>query len=188
MRALRWTAAVTLFAVACAPSVEPARRPDAAKAADAVKADAVKAEPVKADAAKADAAKATGTPLLSLQRGACFGRCPVYRVQVYDDGTLEFVGERFVASLGTSSAQLDAAALATLRARVEGSSFSRWKQRYTRPTVTDLPTVQLSWKGRTIVHAQGDRSAPPDLTRLEDDLDVLLDTARWITSPGPVDR
>jgi nucleoid-associated protein YgaU len=208
---------VTVFVAACHPSVEPARRPDSAEPADAAKADAAradaakavaakadaakadaakadeaKADEAKADAAKADAAKAdaakTKIALLTLERGACFGRCPMYRVQLFDDGALEFVGERFVAAVGTSTAQLDAAALAKLRARVEGSSFARWKQRYTRPTVTDLPTVQLSWKGKTIVHALGDASAPPELTRLENDVDVLLDTARWITGPGAVDR
>ncbi len=128
--------------------------------------------------------KAAPTVLVSLQREACFGKCPLYSVRVMTDGAVTFEGERFVAVTGTSTAQLDPAALGTLVARLEASGFERWKPAYTTREVTDLATVELRFKDKTIRHYLGDAHAPAELTALEADVDTLLGTSQWVTGTG----
>lgn len=121
--------------------------------------------------------------LLSLSRGACFGACPVYGVEVMSDGLVRFKGERHVKVTEPVEVTLDAATLGQLTARLEQSAFSSWTD-YVKPDTTDLPTVTLSFKGKTLRHDRGDAKAPAALTKLEDDVDALLGTERWVKGAG----
>lgn len=156
---------LTLLAVlifGCQSSPEPKR---ATKVASAT-------EPVK-----------SGEVLVSLERGACFGRCPVYLVEVRGDGAVHFKGERNVKITEPVDSKLDAAALAKLTARLERSGFSGWSD-FSNHQVTDMATVVLTFRGKTVRHYLGDEKAPADLTRLEDEVDALIGTARWVTGAG----
>ncbi len=126
----------------------------------------------------------TPTVLVTLKREACFGRCPVYAVQVSSDGAVEFTGERAVLVEGKSTSKLDADAVAKLVARIEGSGFASWNALYATRLVTDLATVELTYKGRTIRHYLGDSKAPLELTQLEDEIDALIGTSQWVTGKG----
>src|SRR3546814_6461844 len=44
---------------------------------------------------------------ISMWRGACFGRCPQYKLTVDGGGGVEFVGERAVNALGAHSGKAD---------------------------------------------------------------------------------
>jgi hypothetical protein len=130
----------------------------------------------------ADPVKA-GEVLLSLERGACYGRCPIYRVEVLADGLVRFKGERNVRVTEPVEAKLDAAALGALTSRLEQSGFSSWSD-FTAVTETDQATVVITFKGKTVRHYLGDGKAPEALTLLERDLDALIGTARWVTGAG----
>ncbi len=139
-----------------------------------------------APAACVTARPAAPLPLASLSRGPCFGRCPEYQVEVFSDGRVRFEGRRHVATVGEAVGQLDAAQLSALEARFEAARFTDFAGRYERADTTDLPVVVLAYQGRAVRHALGDSSAPAALTQLEDDVDTLLGTARWVT--GAVER
>ena len=38
--------------------------------------------------------------IIKLQRGPCFGPCPIYKVTIYDNGTVIYNGEEFVKTKG----------------------------------------------------------------------------------------
>lgn len=120
--------------------------------------------------------------LFSMERGPCFGACPVYRVEVFSDGLLRFKGERFVKVTEAVEETLSPAQLAALTARLERADF-KWAD-YTQRNATDLPTVRLTHGARALTHYHGDASAPGALQQLEDDLDALLGTQRWISGAG----
>lgn len=133
-----------------------------------------------ADASASPVTTAEVLPLVQLKRGACFGRCPMYSVTVFTDGAVSFDGERFVETQGHATGKLDAAALGKLVKRLESSGFAEWKTSYENRQVTDMATVTLTFRGRTIVHYIGDESAPAGLKQLEDDVDALIGTSQWI--------
>ena len=79
--------------------------------------------------------------------------------------------------------KLDAATVHKVIARVEGTPFASWPN-FVKQTSSDAPTVVLTFKGHTVRHYRGDLDAPEELTKLEDDLDALLGTERWIKGEG----
>ena len=121
--------------------------------------------------------------LVSLERGACFGRCPIYVVEVRTDGALHFKGERNVKVTEPVDVKLDAAQLERLTARFERSGFSGWKD-FTNHQVTDQATVVLTFKGKTVHHYLGDDQAPDGLSQLERDVDAIIGTERWVSGVG----
>jgi hypothetical protein len=121
--------------------------------------------------------------LVSLERGACFGRCPIYLVEVRTDGALHFKGERNVKVTEPVDVKLDAAQLAKLTARFEQSGFAGWPD-FDDRQVTDQAMVVLTFKGKTVHHYLGDEKAPDELARLERDVDAILGTERWVNGVG----
>jgi hypothetical protein len=75
-------------------------------------------------------------------------------------------------------AKLTEAQLTAIAERLQRIEF-KWAD-YTERNATDLPSVELTHEGRTLRHYHGDASAPEALTKLEDDLDALIGTQRWI--------
>lgn len=122
--------------------------------------------------------------LAVLERGACFGRCPVYKATVREDGTVIFEGQRFVKQAGMQEGRLDAAQRDALIRAFERTDFAKWKTQYVQRTVTDLPTVSVTFRGKTIRHYLGDESAPAELTTLEDALPTLMNLDPFITGDG----
>ena len=127
--------------------------------------------------------KRPGTLMLSLSRGECFGACPMYVVEVWSDGLLKFKGERHVKIVEPIEVMLDPATLDKLTARLAQSSFSTWGN-FLRPDMTDQPTVELTFNGKSVRHNHGDSSAPEEVKKLEDDVDAILGTDRWVNGTG----
>ena len=121
--------------------------------------------------------------LVSLERGACFGRCPIYVVEVRTDGAVHFKGERNVKVTEPVEVKLDAGQLEKLTTRFEQSGFSGWKD-FDDRQVTDQATVVLTFKGKTVHHYLGDEKAPDELGRLERDVDAIIGTERWVNGVG----
>ena len=128
-------------------------------------------------------------PALTLQRTACFGSCPVYRLSVSPAGVVTFEGTAHVRKLGTASGQVPPARLDHLLRELDEAGYFSFADRYTSadPTcgryVTDLPTVitAVTLEGRTkrIEHDQGCGAAPDALVVLEQRIDEVLGSAQW---------
>src|SRR3954471_8041193 len=52
--------------------------------------------------------------LASLERGVCYGTCPAYKLTVYRDGKVEYVGKNYVKKIGKAGGTLTDAQLAAL--------------------------------------------------------------------------
>lgn len=121
-----------------------------------------------------------------LHRGPCYGTCPIYDLIIDGDGTVTFRGARFVApsGLGEHKAQLAPAQLQSLREAFMLSGFFALQDRYQRPSITDQPSVTLTFRrgtvAKTIHHSFGDLTAPVKLLLLEDQIDELVGTRRWL--------
>jgi hypothetical protein len=124
-----------------------------------------------------------GGALAALYRGACLGRCPEYQVEVYPDGEVIFRGKRNVATVGEARGRLSEEQLAQLARLFELANFGAFEGRYENLDTSDLPLVIVAYRGRLVRHAHGDSGAPVELTRLEDALDELLGTSRWVRAP-----
>src|SRR3954470_9412482 len=67
------------------------------------------------------------TPIATLERTGCYGECPVYRLTVNSDGSVVYVGTRWVKVLGRQLYKLSDAQLAELQAAFERSGFLQFR-------------------------------------------------------------
>ncbi|GJL91954.1 DUF6438 domain-containing protein [Hyphococcus sp.] len=97
----------------------------------------------------------------TLQRTACFGFCPVYKVSVDDRDLLVFEGERFVAEAGGAvSKRLPDGAFNRLVAIAKSHDFASYDAAYPNEDgsncaqmATDMPSVSISFNGKKLSHA-----------------------------------
>jgi hypothetical protein len=130
---------------------------------------------------------AAGKLMASLQRTACYGTCPIYKVTVFSDGTLKYEGERFVKKTGAQSGTISPAELAELRKAFAQADYFALHDKYESYDVTDNPSAITFFddgkRKKTIAHYHGDRSAPEALRTLEDRIDALVHIERFIGTP-----
>lgn len=138
---------------------------------------------------------------VSLQRTACYGSCPDYRVTILGTGQVEFEPDprKFNDEAGLHRAfspgngilvplhntdTIDRTLIDRLIANIARTGFFNLKDRY-EAAITDNPTyvVSVSMNGKTkaISDYVGERAGmPPTVTALEDLIDELAGTSRWI--------
>lgn len=141
----------------------------------------------------------TGTPqptsapnysdlVITLERTACFGTCPVYKLTVYGDGRAEYEGEMFVAVEGRQTATISAEQVRELAAAIEKANYFSLKGDYSA-LATDLPsaitTVTLDGQTKTINHYgmcgyPDIDTAPEELCDLENKIDKIANSAQWV--------
>lgn len=127
-------------------------------------------------------------PLATLERTPCFGTCPVYKVSIFRDGTVEYVGERFVKVQGRATGHITAEQLTQLRALFQQSGYLQLGDSYERHDVTDQPSAHTSYspapgQTKSVRHYLGDRSAPRALIDVEDGIDRIVHIEQWIGTP-----
>jgi hypothetical protein len=122
--------------------------------------------------------------LASLERTACFGTCPIYKVTVHTDGTVEYQGKRFVKVVGQQVAKLSPEQVKALRTAFAQAKYFELKGTFDCYQMTDLPWAISSYrdggKERTIRHYFGCRGVPEALKTLERRVDEIVGTERWI--------
>jgi len=130
---------------------------------------------------------------ISLQRTACFGVCPIYRVTIYPDGLVEFQGERFVESLGEHSTRVNPENFQRLAAVATDIEFFLLEDEYrvrTEPDGTVIAVSDLPSRITTVVKDGQEKSVlnyfsgPQELERFELLIDELTGTDRWIGEAG----
>ena len=132
-------------------------------------------------------------PIATLERTGCYGECPVYRLTVSADGSVVYVGTRWVKVLGRQVYKLSETQLAELQAAFERANFSQLRD-YDKVENTDDDWAHISYRRgsgfKRVRHYHGDNAAPPALSALEDEFDRIVDSGRLVGSapsgPGPL--
>lgn len=75
-----------------------------------------------------------------IERTACYGTCPAYRLTILQDGSATYEGRRFAEREGRFTGQVDAATMAALRELATEKDIYRMDDLYDKP-VTDLPSL-----------------------------------------------
>ena len=127
---------------------------------------------------------------ITLERGPCFGTCPVYAVTLEGSGAVLFEGRRFVADTGVSTATVPRADVDSLVKDLVAGGYFEFADQYRAGEpgceryATDLPSVTTEVRagGRTkrIEHDHGCMEAPAALSALESRIDQVAGVARWI--------
>jgi len=123
------------------------------------------------------------TTVVSLSRGRCFGWCPAYEVTVYGTGRVNFRGDAFVCEPSPPAVFVDPATVARLVEGLKVGGFEAMPD-YLQEDATDAHTSRLTLiRGdaqHTVEHYHGDMAAPRLLEMMEDRVDEVAQTARWL--------
>ena len=133
------------------------------------------------------ASRATSCPrlfdLITLERGACYGLCPVYSISINSTGKVTFIGKENTGTLGQKTRQMSPETFKTALSFLEDNEFWSFNDNYTQHNVEDHATVLVSvgsFPPKFVTHYLGDASAPKALHDIENKLDELLETDQWV--------
>jgi len=133
--------------------------------------------------------RAQEDPVITLRRTACFGTCPVYSLEIFEDGFVRYVGTQFVQVTGEHRTVIPRDAVESLIShflRVDYFTLQDSYETYKAPdgtvwNVTDLPTTYSSLRVGTRKKSLKDYAfAPKVLVELELEVDRVANTHRWI--------
>lgn len=130
----------------------------------------------------------TSSAVITLERTACFGACPMYVLALYEDGTVVFNGLRFVQEEGLRIRNIGAEKIQDLVGHARRISYTSMDDRYegsaTDPSPTDLPSaitsVRIGGNTKSISDYWG---APATLREFERHIDELTGSDKWIGKP-----
>ena len=127
--------------------------------------------------------------VIRLERGPCYGTCPVYGVTFYGDGTVRYDGKDHVRIRGSQTAVIAPDAVISLVEEIERSGFFSLNDAYTQVSITDAPSavvyVATDGKKKQVRHYLGDFKAPKSLETLENRIDEVSGTRRWTAAAAP---
>ena len=122
--------------------------------------------------------------VITLERTACFGKCPVYSLKIKGDGTVIYSGVDFVQIRGIQESTIGTDEVNRLVEEFEKADYFSLKDSYTSFGMSDMPSANTSiiigGKTKSIQHYLGDRTAPEKLTELENKIDEIVNSAQWI--------
>jgi hypothetical protein len=125
--------------------------------------------------------------VITLQRTVCFGTCPAYKLTIFHDGRVVYVGSEFVKNKGTATARISVADLENLVSEFTKLDYFSLKGDLPCPeNWTDNPSAitSLSWGGKknAVNHYYGCHGAEilEKLTKLESKIDEVVNTNQWV--------
>lgn len=121
--------------------------------------------------------------VLTLERTACFGFCPIYKLSVYGSGKVVYEGTRFVKVTGTRTTTISQTAVRKLVADFQKINYFNLQDSYTGGH-TDAPSaitsLTMGKKQKTVNHYLPSPDAPTQLTELENKIDAVVNSKQWI--------
>jgi len=126
---------------------------------------------------------------ITLERTACYGMCPAYKVELHGDGTVLYEGRSSVAVEGNQHASVPQANIVELVKLFEQADYYSLLNEY-KSRITDNPTrttsIEIDGQRKQVVDYVGLYVGMPlSVTKLEEAIDRLSGDARWIHSQAP---
>ncbi|HTN46686.1 MAG TPA: DUF6438 domain-containing protein [Flavipsychrobacter sp.] len=115
---------------------------------------------------------------VSMKRTACFGRCPVYAIELYKDGTLKYHGINFVDDSGVYQKKISIAAAEKMLDKFRQYRIDTCKEQYDL-LIADLPGIFYEYTIAGTEHKISNANWGPEfLKELATDMDSLAGTSR----------
>ncbi len=123
--------------------------------------------------------------LITIERAACFGSCPIYSAQIYDDGTVIYNGKDYVGVIGEKRYKISQGKVKELIEAFEKIKYFSLKDKYEADekgmSFTDLPmtttSISLDGKQKKVINYY---SAPKELDELENKIERIAGLFEFI--------
>lgn len=115
-----------------------------------------------------------------IQRTACFGRCPIYTLTLFEDGRVEYFGKKFTPREGRFEGKVTPEVYEKLLNYSQEMGYLDMENVYDKQAITDLPSTITSLRTpeelKTVVNRF---DAPEELRRFEQFFDELFKDVEW---------
>ncbi|MCB0538949.1 MAG: hypothetical protein H6587_11190 [Flavobacteriales bacterium] len=113
-------------------------------------------------------------PFVSIKKTPCYGKCPAYIADIYEDGHILFQGKSFVDFIGDHTGTITTDDVQNIKDKIIAISFFELKDKYDS-NVTDFPScildVNMDGKSKSILDRVG---GPKELKELENLIHELV--------------
>lgn len=118
---------------------------------------------------------------ITMSKGACFGTCPVYKIDIYEGGQMIYRGSKHVDKIGVFSKSLTDSEYTSLIKAFEDSRFEEYDAFYPSQ-IADGPTASLGYKGvgaDSLFHIAGKMERPQEIIDLCEKLAIIAYSDGW---------
>ena len=117
--------------------------------------------------------------LYSIDRGPCFGKCPVYNMKIYETGFATYEGRPFARKLGKYEKQMSKDDMKKLAKAFKSADFFNFREIY-ESEIVDLPMVKISHNdGKQSKTVEGREDRPSKLMELQFMLEKIAESEDW---------
>jgi len=117
---------------------------------------------------------------LTLDKGACFGSCPVYTLSIDNEGNAIYEGKRFTDKSGIHKKKLSKQVLQKLAKQLNDSNFFSFLEQY-RSDIADLPLIEVSHTNKGLSKSvKGKNTRPKSLIEIQKSLEDIANQDGWI--------
>jgi hypothetical protein len=113
-------------------------------------------------------------PFISMKKTPCYGKCPAYMVDIYEDGNVLFNGKSFVDYIGEHKGSIAIEDMNRIKEKINTINFFELNDKYDS-NVTDFPScildVNMDGKSKSILDRVG---GPKELKELENLIHELV--------------
>ena len=123
---------------------------------------------------------------VQLDKGACFGSCPVYTLDIDNAGNAVYDGKRFTSRSGIHKYKLSNDQMNEIASMLEKINFFAYQDNFSSD-IADLPTVKISHTNRGLSKSiSGKDNRPKPLLELQKLLEnIVNDDAGWVAVEQP---
>ena len=136
-------------------------------------------EEVKTQETEAKLVEDKGALLISYSRGTCFGRCPVYTIDVFENSVMQYNGRNFSDKEGLWQKTMTAAQMAKVNAAIKTANFATLDTEY-KSMIPDLPRSTFEYYGgvepKTVT---GKETLPEQIKPLQKLLESYTELSGW---------
>ena len=125
------------------------------------------------------------TKVIEMSKGPCFGRCPVFKFTVYENGLASYEGEQFTDRLGIYVKTLSQGEFKELVDAFKDANMWQFKDVY-RGNIPDLQTVTIVYhEGNDSKSVMGKDGRPDAIMDLEERMDQIVNAEGWELKEKP---
>ncbi|MEM9847230.1 MAG: DUF6438 domain-containing protein [Bacteroidota bacterium] len=120
--------------------------------------------------------------IASIERTACYGRCPVYQAKIFSNGLVLYEGKKHVSNMGLFEAYILEDQIDHLLAQADSVQFFDLSASYPEhgQKIYDLPSTQIFIrKAESEKTVLNNHSAPKTLRAYESYFEQFLDNLAW---------
>lgn len=121
--------------------------------------------------------------VITLERSACFGSCPMYKLTIYGNGKVVYEGIEYVKVKGKRTGTISPEDFSRLMNEFQRAQYFDLADSYSGgPTDAAyvITSLKIAGKNKTVNHYLASPDAPSKLTELEKKIDGAVKVQRWV--------